>query len=162
MCSHSITYLCLLCPELDASLEPMFQCNLQPHLPTAEAPIAPSTADSQSMIICAMHRSTDSWVTTFSLLSQPSHSWGHFVPELRTVLSQLPGFPVQKLAAAQEGVVDKVIHSLCWLQHRADAATEQCCCCLLLHTLSNGFRKGIPELIVQLLASCQAQGRVLH
>ncbi|KAA6424621.1 MAG: radial spoke head 1 protein [Trebouxia sp. A1-2] len=95
--------------ELDAPLEPMFQCNLQPHLPTAEAPIAPSTADSQSMIICAMHRSTDSWVTTFSLLSQPSHSWGQFVPKLRTVLSQLPGFPVQKLAAAQEGVVDKVV-----------------------------------------------------
>ncbi|DBB03876.1 TPA: hypothetical protein ACH3X1_012963 [Trebouxia sp. C0004] len=95
--------------ELDASLEPMFQCNLQPHLPSAQVPIAPSTADSQSMIICAMHRSTDSWVTTFSLLSQPSHSWGHFVPELRTVLSQLPGFPVQKLAAAQEGVVDKVV-----------------------------------------------------
>ena len=86
----------------------MFQCNLQPHLPSAEAPIAPSTADSQSMIICAMHRSTDSWVTTFSLLPQPSHSWGHFVPELRTVLSQLPGFPVHKLAAAQEGIVDKV------------------------------------------------------
>lgn len=55
-----------------------------------------------------MHRSTDSWVNTFSLLPQPSHSWGHFVPELRTVLSQLPGFPVHKLAAAQEGTVDKV------------------------------------------------------
>ena len=55
------------------------------------------------MILCAMHRSTDSWVTTFSLQPQPSHSWGHFLPELRNVLGQLPGFPVQKLAAAQDG-----------------------------------------------------------
>lgn len=55
-----------------------------------------------------MHRSTDSWVTTFSLLPQPSHSWGHFLPELRTALGQLPGFPVQKLAAAQDGAAEKV------------------------------------------------------
>ena len=91
--------------ELDAPLEPMFQCNLNPHLAAAQTA---GQADCQSMIICAMHRSTESWVTTFSLLPQASHSWGHFVPELRTVLSQLPGFPVQKLAAAQEGLVDKV------------------------------------------------------
>lgn len=55
-----------------------------------------------------MHRSTDSWVTTFSLLPQPSHSWGHFLPELRNILGQLAGFPVQKLAAAQDGAVEKV------------------------------------------------------
>ena len=60
------------------------------------------------MIVCAMHRSTDSWVTTFSLQPQPSHSWGHFLPELRNVLGQLPGFPVHKLAAAQDGAVEKV------------------------------------------------------
>ncbi|KAL3154440.1 hypothetical protein ABBQ32_013910 [Trebouxia sp. C0010 RCD-2024] len=95
--------------ELDAGLEPMFQCNLKPHLPASEAATWASAADSQSMIICAMHRSTDSWVTTFSLLPQPSHSWGHFLPELRNVLGQLAGFPVQKLAAAQDGAVEKVV-----------------------------------------------------
>lgn len=54
-----------------------------------------------------MHRSTDSWVTTFSLLPQPSHSWGHFLPELRSAMGRLPGFPVQKLAAAQDGAAEK-------------------------------------------------------
>ena len=98
----------MVCIELDAGLEPMFQCNLKPHLPASESAIGSSAADSQSMIICAMHRSTDSWVTTFSLQPQPSHSWGHFLPELRTVLGQLPGFPVQKLAAAQDRAVEKV------------------------------------------------------
>ena len=77
-------------------------------MPVSESTSSQPTADSQSIVICAMHRSTDSWVTTFSLLTQPSHSWGHFVPELRTVLSQLPGFPVQKLTAAQDSIVDKV------------------------------------------------------
>ena len=97
----------LMHPELDAGLEPMFQCNLKPQLPASASTSWPLATDSQSIIICAMHRSTDSWVTTFSLLPQPSHSWGHFLPELRSVLGQLPGYPVQKLAAAQDGAVEK-------------------------------------------------------
>ena len=98
----------MVCIELEAGLEPMFQCNLKPHLPPSQSATWSSSADSQSMIVCAMHRSTDSWVTTFSLQPQPSHSWGHFLPELRNVLGQLPGFPVHKLAAAQDGAVEKV------------------------------------------------------
>lgn len=81
------------------------------------------------MIICAMHRSTDNWVTTFSLQPQPSHSWGHFLPELRSVLGQLPGFPVQKLAAAQDGVVEKVrqLGYLCiYTEGAATVATIHC------------------------------------
>ena len=92
---------CLLDAELDAGLEPMFQCDLKSNASWV-------AADSQSVAICAMHRSTDSWVTSFSLLPQPSHSWGHFLPELRAGLAQLPGFPVHKLVAAQDGIVDKV------------------------------------------------------
>lgn len=92
---------CLLDAELDAGLEPMFQCDLKSNASWI-------AADSQSVAICAMHRSTDSWVTSFSLLPQPSHSWGHFLPELRAGLAQLPGFPVHKLVAAQDGIVDKV------------------------------------------------------
>lgn len=106
----------MLWAELDAGLEPMFQCNLKPHLPASDSATWLAAADNQSIIICAMHRSTDSWVTTFSLLAQPSHSWGHFVPELRNALAQLPGFPVQKLAAAQDGAADKasqLTHARC-------------------------------------------------
>ena len=102
--------LIVACTELDAGLSPMFQCNLKANASWI------ATA-SQSLVICAMHRSTDSWVTSFSLLPQPSHSWGHFLPELRAALGQLPGFPVHKLAAAQDGIVDKVcrsrVHSAC-------------------------------------------------
>lgn len=102
--------LTVACTELDAGLSPMFQCNLK-------ANGSWIAADSQSLVICAMHRSTDSWVTSFSLLPQPSHSWGHFLPELRAALGQLPGFPVHKLAAPQDGIADKVYsgnsHSHC-------------------------------------------------
>ena len=101
-------------------MEPMFQCNLKPHLPASQSARWPSAADSQSIVICAMHRSTDSWVTTFTLLPQPSHSWGHFLPELRNTLGQLPGFPVQKLAAAQDGTAEKVCQ-LCNLRIHTEA-----------------------------------------
>lgn len=61
----------------------------------------------QSLVVCAMQRTADGWVANFCLQPLPACSWGRCLPQLHQLLTQLPGFPVDCLVAADP---DEQVH----------------------------------------------------
>ncbi|KAK9833171.1 hypothetical protein WJX74_009340 [Apatococcus lobatus] len=61
---------------------------------------ADSTEGLQSLVVCAMQRTADGWVANFCLQPLPACSWGRCVPQLRQLLTELPGFPADRLIAS--------------------------------------------------------------
>ena len=53
----------------------------------------------QSLVVCAMQRTADGWVANFCLQPLPACSWGRCLPQIHQLLTQLPGFPVDRLTA---------------------------------------------------------------
>ena len=47
-----------------------------------------------------MQRTADGWVANFCLRQLPSCSWGRCLPQLRQLLTELPGFPADRLVVA--------------------------------------------------------------